>query len=69
MSATPRISIAMATYNGARYIREQLDSLANQTLLRRLREAGQAKAQSFSWDSIAREQLAMYAQRLEEKHR
>ncbi len=33
MSATPRISIAMATYNGARYIREQLDSLAAQTLL------------------------------------
>ena len=29
----PRISIAMATYNGARYIREQLDSLAVQTLL------------------------------------
>lgn len=29
----PRISIAMATYNGARYIREQLDSLAAQTLL------------------------------------
>ena len=33
MSAEPRISIAMATYNGARYIREQLDSLAAQTLL------------------------------------
>lgn len=29
----PRISIAMATYNGARYIREQLDSLGGQTLL------------------------------------
>lgn len=29
----PRISIAMATYNGARYIRAQLDSLAAQTLL------------------------------------
>ncbi len=28
-----RISIAMATYNGARFIREQLDSLAAQTLL------------------------------------
>lgn len=28
-----RISIAMATYNGAKYIREQLQSLANQTLL------------------------------------
>ena len=27
------ISIAMATYNGARFIREQLDSLADQTLL------------------------------------
>jgi glycosyltransferase involved in cell wall biosynthesis len=27
------ISIAMATYNGAKYIREQLDSLAAQTLL------------------------------------
>ena len=33
MNATPRISIAMATYNGARYVREQLDSLAAQTLL------------------------------------
>ncbi len=33
-SATPpRISIAMATYNGARYIREQLESVAQQTLL------------------------------------
>lgn len=29
----PTISIAMATYNGAKYIREQLDSLANQTIL------------------------------------
>lgn len=29
---TPRISIAMATYNGARYLLEQLDSLAAQTL-------------------------------------
>ena len=28
----PRISIAMATYNGARHIREQLDSLSAQTL-------------------------------------
>lgn len=28
---TERISIAMATYNGARFIREQLDSLYNQT--------------------------------------
>jgi glycosyltransferase involved in cell wall biosynthesis len=28
-----QISIAMATYNGEAYIREQLDSLANQTLL------------------------------------
>ncbi|WP_322042740.1 glycosyltransferase [Paraburkholderia sp. J67] len=28
-----RISIAMATYNGAKYILEQLQSLANQTLL------------------------------------
>src|SRR4051794_37441524 len=28
-----RISIAMATYNGDRYIREQLDSLARQNLL------------------------------------
>ncbi|WP_075323129.1 glycosyltransferase [Acidithiobacillus albertensis] len=33
MTAKPRISIAMATYNGAQYIREQLDSLAAQTLL------------------------------------
>ena len=29
----PRISIAMATYNGAKYLREQLDSIAAQTLL------------------------------------
>lgn len=29
---TPRISIAMATYNGAKYLLEQLDSLAAQTL-------------------------------------
>lgn len=29
---TPRISIAMATYNGSKYLREQLDSLAAQTL-------------------------------------
>jgi glycosyltransferase involved in cell wall biosynthesis len=29
----PRISIAMATYNGARFIEEQLDSIAAQTLL------------------------------------
>lgn len=29
----PRISIAMATYNGARYIQEQLDSIAAQCLL------------------------------------
>jgi glycosyltransferase involved in cell wall biosynthesis len=33
MTAEPRISIAMATYNGALYIREQLDSLAAQKLL------------------------------------
>jgi glycosyltransferase involved in cell wall biosynthesis len=33
MNSEPRISIAMATYNGARFIREQLDSLARQTLL------------------------------------
>lgn len=30
---TPRISIAMATYNGAKYLLEQLDSLAVQTLM------------------------------------
>jgi glycosyltransferase involved in cell wall biosynthesis len=30
---TPRISIAMCTYNGARFVREQLDSIAQQTLL------------------------------------
>ena len=29
----PTISIAMATYNGARYLREQLDSIARQTRL------------------------------------
>lgn len=28
----PRIAVAMATYNGARYIREQLNSIAAQTL-------------------------------------
>jgi hypothetical protein len=33
MTAEPRVSIAMATYNGARFIREQLDSFAAQTLL------------------------------------
>jgi glycosyltransferase involved in cell wall biosynthesis len=33
MSAEPCISIAMATYNGACYIREQLDSIAAQTML------------------------------------
>ena len=29
----PRISVAMATYNGERFLQEQLDSLARQTLL------------------------------------
>jgi glycosyltransferase involved in cell wall biosynthesis len=29
----PRISIALATYNGGRYLRDQLDSFANQSLL------------------------------------
>ena len=29
----PRVSLALATYNGARYIREQLRSLAEQTVL------------------------------------
>jgi glycosyltransferase involved in cell wall biosynthesis len=33
MTAEPRVSIAMATYNGARFIREQLDSFATQTRL------------------------------------
>lgn len=28
----PRVSVAMATYNGARYIRQQLESIAAQTL-------------------------------------
>jgi glycosyltransferase involved in cell wall biosynthesis len=32
-SSSPNVSIAMATYNGERYIREQLDSVAAQTLL------------------------------------
>jgi len=32
MNSGPRVSIAMATYNGAKYIREQLDSLTAQTL-------------------------------------
>jgi len=31
-ASTPRISIAMATYNGSKYLLEQLDSLAAQTL-------------------------------------
>ena len=31
--AEPRISVAMATYNGEAFLREQLDSLARQTLL------------------------------------
>lgn len=31
MADRPLISIALCTYNGARYIREQLDSLVNQT--------------------------------------
>jgi len=30
---TPSVSVALATYNGERFIREQLDSLAAQTLL------------------------------------
>lgn len=29
----PRVSVALATYNGERFLREQLDSLAEQTLL------------------------------------
>ncbi|MGA7522939.1 MAG: glycosyltransferase family 2 protein [Acidobacteriaceae bacterium] len=33
MTFSPRISVAMATYNGERYIREQLDSIASQSLL------------------------------------
>jgi glycosyltransferase involved in cell wall biosynthesis len=33
MTTGPRVSIAMATYNGERFIREQLDSFAAQTLL------------------------------------
>lgn len=28
---TPSISVIMATYNGEKYIREQLDSILNQT--------------------------------------
>src|SRR5262249_24814222 len=32
-SSQARISVAMATYNGARFIRQQLESLAQQTLL------------------------------------
>lgn len=49
-------------------IEHAIEALLNdRSLLQHLREAGQAKAQSFSWDSIARDQLALYAQRLEEK--
>src|SRR5664280_13480 len=33
MTSSVNISIAMATYNGERFIREQLDSLARQTYL------------------------------------
>lgn len=33
MSRTMKISVALATYNGARYLREQLNSIAHQTLL------------------------------------
>ena len=33
MSATSRISIAMAVYNGERFLREQLDSFIRQTRL------------------------------------
>jgi glycosyltransferase involved in cell wall biosynthesis len=43
--------------------------LLDRALLQRLREAGQAKAQSFSWDAIARDQLNLYAHRLGEKRR
>ena len=32
-SDLPRVSVALATYNGAQYINAQLDSLASQTLL------------------------------------
>jgi glycosyltransferase involved in cell wall biosynthesis len=32
MTGRPTVSIAIATYNGARYLREQLDSLASQSL-------------------------------------
>jgi len=32
MSGDPRVSVAMATYNGARFIAEQLESLSRQTL-------------------------------------
>jgi glycosyltransferase involved in cell wall biosynthesis len=33
MSGKPTVSVAMATYNGARFLQAQLDSLAGQTLL------------------------------------
>ncbi len=33
MKDNMKISVAMATYNGAKYIREQLDSILNQTVL------------------------------------
>ena len=33
MPAKPSVSVALATYNGARFLQEQLDSLAAQTLL------------------------------------
>ncbi|MGA8529542.1 MAG: glycosyltransferase [Acidobacteriaceae bacterium] len=32
-TARPQISVAMATYNGAKFLREQLESIARQTLL------------------------------------
>lgn len=51
-------------------IEHAIEALLNdRALLQRLREAGKMKAQAFSWDRIARDQLALYAQRLAEKCR
>ena len=33
MVTSPRVSVALCTYNGAPYLRAQLDSIAHQTLM------------------------------------
>ncbi|WP_215842241.1 glycosyltransferase family 4 protein [Acidithiobacillus montserratensis] len=49
-------------------IEHSLETLFNdRSLLQRLRKAGQVSAQKFSWESIASDQLALYAEHLEKK--